>query len=375
MKLMALALILFIFNSLLAVNVYTVDETYKVKEVLVEESQIEEMIQEIQIEEINAKKDTTIDITFLGDICFGTDFGNKGSFHKIYLNKGSDYFFSGIVDKFKNQDLVVANLENVFTYNSQYQKGKIWTYKADPMYLDILKKSGITHFGVVNNHMGDYLQAGFDDSLIRLDSANLNWFGTNELKTSSPELGSIQVDKKEIYEKDDFKVGLIAYNGFYESYATDAMIKRDMEYFKDNNVDYIVALLHWGGQNTNNVTPRQKEYGYKLINMGVDLIIGGHPHALQEVEEYKGKRIYYSLGDFLFVHRAKPSNPDGIMVHLKLTKDKDDVVKEEFSHTPVLWAGSKNTNTFRPIISIEKADINRAYKLLKIKTESVTQTP
>jgi len=54
------------------------------------------------------------------------------------------------------------------------------------------------------------------------------------------------------------------------------------------------------------------------------------------------------------------------MVHLKLTKDKNGTITEEFSHTPILWAGSKETNTFRPILSIEEDDINRAYKLLKI---------
>jgi len=366
MKLLVLALILSLFNNLTTINTIPIDESHELEKTEQIEKNYE--VEELQIKETIIKKDVTIHMTFLGDVCFGTNFGNKGNFHKTYLSKGADYFFSGVIDKFKNEDLVVANLENVFTDNKDYQVGKIYTYKADPIYLDILKNSGITHFGVVNNHMGDYLQAGFDDSLIRLDSIGLNWFGTNELKTSSLELGSIQVDKKQIYEKDGLKVGLMAYNGFYESYATDSMIKRDVQYFKDNKVDYIVATLHWGAQNTNTVTPRQKEYGYKLINLGVDLIVGGHPHALQEVEEYKGKRIYYSLGDFLFVHRSKPSNPDSIMVHLKLTKDKDGVIKEEFSHTPVLWAGSKSTNTFRPIISTEDVDINRTYKILKTKS-------
>lgn len=367
MKLLALALILSLFNGILTMNTEPLGEFTKGNTVQIVDSPIEDQMDtEFLTEEAKGEKDTVINITFLGDVCFGTSFGAKGNFHKTYLNKGPEYFFSGVIHQFKNKDLVVANIENVFTNKNEYQKGKIFTYKADPIYLDILKHSGITHFGVVNNHMGDYLQAGFDESIGLLESNGFKWFGRNQLKTNSPELGSIQVNKKEIYEKEHLSIGLLSYNGFYESYATDAMIQEDVKYFKDRNVDYIVALLHWGGQNTHTVTPRQKQYGRKLIDMGIDLIIGGHPHALQEVEEYKGKRIYYSLGDFLFVHRLKPSNPDSLMVHLKLRKDQDGTVKEEFSHTPVLWAGSKMTNTYRPIISTEDVDIERVYKILKL---------
>lgn len=62
--------------------------------------------------------------------------------------------------------------------------------------------------------MGDYLQSGFDDSIRNLNANGIRWFGTNEMKSNSVELGDIVVDRKEIYEKDGFKIGLLAYNGF-----------------------------------------------------------------------------------------------------------------------------------------------------------------
>ncbi|MGB4312313.1 MAG: CapA family protein [Natronincolaceae bacterium] len=307
----------------------------------------------------------TIEALFLGDICLGTGFGSKHRFQDVYNEKGAEYFFSGVREEFRDKDLIVANLENVFTDNKDYQKGKIYTYRADPKYIDIIKKSGITYLGVVNNHMGDYLQSGFDDSIKNLDAEGIKWFGTNEIKSNSVELGDIIVDKKEVYEKDGFKIGLLAYNGFYESYATDSMIKRDIEYFRNIGVDYIVALVHWGGQNTHDITPRQKSYGRHLIDMGVDLIIGGHPHAVQEIETYKGKRIYYSLGDFLFVERKVPKCADSLMVQLKLTKTLDGVITEEFKNIPAFWGGNKIENTFRPVANKDKEDIERVHKLIK----------
>lgn len=310
-------------------------------------------------------KGITIEALFLGDICLGTSFGGSHRFQNIYNEKGAEYFFSGVQEEFKNKDLIVANLENVFTNNKNFQQGKIYTYKADPKYIDIIKKSGITYFGVVNNHMGDYLQSGFNDSIKNLDAKGIKWFGTNEIKSNSVELGDIIVDKKEIYEKDGFKIGLLAYNGFYESYATDSMIKRDMEFLKGEGADYIVALVHWGGQNTHEITPRQKSYGHHLIDMGVDLIIGGHPHAVQEIEIYKEKRIYYSLGDFLFVDRKTPRYADSLMVQLKLIKTFDGDIIEEFKNIPVFWGGNKTENIFRPVVNKDKEDIERVYKLIK----------
>ena len=307
----------------------------------------------------------TVEALFLGDICLGTSFGSKHKFQDVYNEKGAEYFFSGVKEEFKDKDLIVANLENVFTNNKNYQEGKLYTYKANPKYIDIIKKSGITYFGTVNNHMGDYLQSGFDDSVRNLEAEGIKWFGTNEIKSNSVELGDIVVNRKEIYEKEGFKIGLLAYNGFYESYATDNMIKRDVEYFREKEADYIVALVHWGGQNTHEITPRQKSYGRHLIDMGIDLIIGGHPHAVQEIEVYKGKRIYYSLGDFLFVERRVPEHADSLMVQLKLTKMPDGIIVEEFRNISAFWGGSKTENTFRPVTNKDKKDIERVYKLIK----------
>lgn len=99
--------------------------------------------------------------------------------------------------------------------------------------------------------------------------------------------------------------------------------------------------------------------------MGIDLIIGGHPHAVQEIEIYKGKRIYYSLGDFLFVERRVPKCADSLMVQLKLIKTSDGAIIEEFKNIPAFWGGSKTENKFRSVINKDKKDIERVYKLIK----------
>lgn len=318
-------------------------------------------------EELIAKS-IDMSILLLGDVCFATQFGKKGRFHDFYQEEGSSYFFDGVRSYFNEADFVIANLENVFTTTESYQSGKIYIYKADPMYIEALVNSGITHVAVVNNHMADYQQQGFDESIQHLENHNIGWFGTNEYKTSNIELGNIFVDKKEILEKDGLRVGLLSYFGFYTSFATDEIIDRDISFLKkDKQVDYIIVYIHWGGQKTHEVNPKQKEMGHKLVDKGADLVIGGHPHVLQEMEIYNGKHIYYSLGDFLFVDRRVPQDYDSVMIKLQLSLDADGQLQEAFSYIPTIWSGNKTSNILRPQEMTDEEDMDRVFKKLKLR--------
>lgn len=312
-------------------------------------------------------EDVEVSLMLLGDVCLATNFGSRNRFHSTYDKEGPEHFFQYVRPYFERADYVIANIENVFTNQKDYQKGKIWTYKADTKYMDVIYESGITHVAVVNNHMHDYLQAGFDESVKLLEKGGIKWFGTNEFKTSNIELGNVMVDKKEVIEKDGFKIGLLSYYGFNTSYATDEVIDRDVKYLKEiEGVDYIISYVHWGGQGTYPITQKQTDYGRKLVDRGVDLVVGGHPHVVQTMEIYKGKHIYYSLGDFMFVHRGTPKDPDSIIIDLKLTMNEQGEIREEFDYIPVLWGGSSKSNQYTPKVGTE-GEIERALKKLNAK--------
>ena len=61
-----------------------------------------------------------------------------------------------------------------------------------------------------------------------------------------------------------------------------------------------MLFVHWGNEYINRPLSAQKKFAHWLIDAGYDLIIGMHPHVLQGFEDYNGKRIYYSLGNFVF---------------------------------------------------------------------------
>ena len=300
---------------------------------------------------INSKREASM--VFTGDVSFGTPYGRKSSrFHKAFKENEEDlsYFFKGVESVTKEADGVFINLENPFT-NSQNYTDKIWTYKAHSnSYVKFLKDNNIKWANIINNHSHDYKQKGLDDTIKLLEEKNILPVGTNKSNSTSNEIPSVKVDRKEIIDINGIKVGVAGYLGFYSNSVSHSKLKEDIEYLKENS-DYVVINFHWGGQRTQSITGRQKQLGRLSIDYGADLIIGNHPHVLQKIEEYKGKKIYYSLGNLFFVHQysVKSKNTDSLLVELNLTKTGDKV-KSNIREIPINWAGSKNTNIFKPYI-------------------------
>lgn len=309
-------------------------------------------------------KPVTIDIVMMGDIAFGSNFGKKKRFDKVFREKGSRYFMEGVQPYLSQADLRIANLENVFTDSNVYQKGKKYTYKAySKDYINVLKVNGIDYVNMVNNHMGDYLQKGFDDTLAFLEKNDIKYFGTNYYNSSNPEIGSVKVDKTEIFEKDGFKIGMTGYLGFNTSYPSKESVENNIRELKAKGADFIIASLHGGGQNTTKVTQKQVELAHMMIDAGADMVYGHHPHVLQKTEEYKGKKIYYSLGNFLFIDYGSSKYPESVLVRLKVTKDENGKISTEYEDIPVLWTGKDNVNHFRPTVT---KDPNKAERIRKI---------
>jgi poly-gamma-glutamate synthesis protein (capsule biosynthesis protein) len=72
-----------------------------------------------------------------------------------------------------------------------------------------------------------------------------------------------------------------------------------VENLKEEN-DLVVVNMHWGLEYRKKSNSEQQEVGHRLIEAGADVIIGHHPHVIQEIEIYQGKPIFYSLGNFIF---------------------------------------------------------------------------
>lgn len=169
----------------------------------------------------------------------------------------------------------------------------------------LLKEGGITAVSLANNHMFDQGRQGWEETKVALDESNMYHFGgyaPTEADYFETSLGTRTVIV--------YGITMIA-TGWDERQALE--ITKSLR--AQHPQAHLIAFLHWGDEyQTQNVY--QEEFAHSLINNGVDAIIGSHPHILQGVEVYKGKPIFYSLGNFIFDQYWEKRLEDGLMVRL-----------------------------------------------------------
>ena len=244
---------------------------------------------------------TTVTLSFVGSCTLGTDEndGYDGSFGEYYDNYGAGYFFQNVKSIFEGDDLTVASLESTLTL-SDTRQDRDRALRADPSYADILTQGGIDATDVANDHIYDYGNEGYVDTLANLDNAGIGRFGFDNVLTtqvSGTALHNAAIQSSMV-EQEGISIGLVGVwqdsEQDYESMALDSVNE-----LQEQKAQIIVVMIHWSSEDPSIPDDGQISLAHSLINVGADLIIGIQPQALQGIECYQGKYIVYSLGSFL----------------------------------------------------------------------------
>jgi len=250
-------------------------------------------------------------------------------------NQGRDYTFPfrEVVDVLKSGDIVFGNLEVPMT-DSEHgldPSGK-YVIKSSKKAVESIKYAGFNVLNLANNHIMDYYEKGLLDTIDALEEYEIMYFGAgkNISEARKPAILTVKgikiaflgyTDMAEYVYKGDPMISFVA--GEDKSGVAPRkydLIKEDMEKIRDT-VDLLVISLHWGVENSFEVTGEQREFAYKLIDDGADVILGHHPHRFQGVEIYKNKPIIYSLGNFIFDQNDK-LNQESFIVDMVFTGNK-----------------------------------------------------
>ena len=200
--------------------------------------------------------------------------------------KGLEHIFLPINKVFLGSDLVLANLEGSFTDFAPNPDVDSLKFTFDPKLIPELKKIGFNIFNLANNHALDFGSAGFAQSKEYLKKNNLDYFGDPK---NDAEISII----KNIL---GLKIGFIGFNGLIG--MIDPVLE-EIEKVKEES-DIVAVYTHWGTEYNENFTKIQADQAHQLIDAGADVIFGSHPHVVEPIEEYRGKIIFYSLGNFVF---------------------------------------------------------------------------
>lgn len=234
--------------------------------------------------------------------------------------------FEDLKPTFERSDLVVINLEAPFTNSTDNWKNLI-PLKANPQYAHLLKDNHINMANLANNHIMDYGPTGFFDTIAVLKENNVSYVGAGEnlAKASQPayfKVGNKTVAIVSFYDNVTFTyyapTEITSATDIRPGYAPASwdVINKSIHTAK-NNSDLVIVAFHYGNEYEQTHDQYQENLSRKSIDEGADLIIGNHAHITQDVEMYKGKLIFYSLGNCVF-YDLSAGSPNSIIVELKV---------------------------------------------------------
>ncbi|MBQ8196120.1 MAG: CapA family protein [Oscillospiraceae bacterium] len=284
--------------------------------------------------------------------------------------------FNGIRDILRSADLSVGVLEGTFYDRAAYEYEELRLETGEPnsnapsSFLPALSNAG---FGMLVTATNQNCVAGYEgltatvECIKRLGMDNLGTLGCD------PVVRTIK----------GIRVGFVATtmisNGLEDNISQlklpDDIGKYTREYFKSlvdkarsQGAEFIVAYQHWGGMNSRSIRPAQIEEAQYMADCGADLIIGSHPHIIQEFRYIRsgGRRVpcAFSLGNFLTTQRELPENRDGMILRLELSRKSGKVVST-VSYIPTSSFDFSEGAAVRPVYPVYSDDSQLSFERIK----------
>lgn len=335
----------------------------------------EEVIETVGTEESSEKENTefsnneikekSINISVIGDImCHNTQYND--AYNPATGNYDFSYVFEDIKKYIEKADLAVGNLETTFA-GKEKGYSSYPTFNTPDALASNLKELGLDVLSTANNHSLDSGYKGVERTIEVLDNLEIDHVGTYASTEDS--------EKILIKEVNDIRIAFLSYtygtNGipvpkgreYCINLISDEKIISDAKKAKDENVDLIITIIHWGQEYQTSSNNEQKRLMNLLYENGVDLIFGSHPHVLQEMGKHDIKNengterqgfTIFSLGNFVS-GQVKENTKQSIILNLDVTKKSDGTISID------------NIN-YVPIYTYEK-NRTKKYKILDIKKE------
>lgn len=286
-------------------------------------------------------QETTITISAAGDCTLGTDegFNYKRSFKGKYdAVQDPAYFFQNVQPVFAQDDLTIVNMEGTLTEETT-REPKQFAFKGDAEYAKILTAGAVEAANLANNHSFDYGKKSYEDTITALEAEGISSFG---------------YERTAVMDIKGVKVGLAGVYELAEHIDCKQDLLDNIASLKEQGAQIIIVSFHWGQEKENVPSDVQVELAHAAVDNGADLVLGHHPHVLQGIEEYKGKNIVYSLGNFCFGGNSAPSDMDTMIFQQTFTV-KDGKLQED-NVTNILpckisSAYEEGYNNYQPILA------------------------
>ena len=264
-------------------------------------------------------RDNIVNMVFLGDTMM------TGNVAKVMDQQGMDYPLQEFKHILEEADLIVINLETAVGTSGMLEE-KAFAFQTDPVYLTLFKPyRNKVVFTLANNHGMD---APLDETMEALDDWGFSYvgIGKNQDKAFQPYVDEINgisfaiFGASQVIPRVDWR-STQNRPGMATAYHPEPLISYLTPWL--SQVDYVITCLHWGEELADLPTKNQIMLEEALREAGVHLIIGSHPHVLQQIEWTGNKQLTaHSLGNFVFTTSHSPLANDTAALEVSLTREK-----------------------------------------------------
>jgi poly-gamma-glutamate capsule biosynthesis protein CapA/YwtB (metallophosphatase superfamily) len=258
-------------------------------------------------------RDSSAIIVFAGDLNLAAHFEYAAQHHPI-----------NVFARWKSigqYDLMMVNLENAVTRSvDSVEKEFVFKMKAEN--ISQFCNAGISIVNCANNHSADFGVEGILETIHQLDSAGIQHTGIGRNLS--------EARKAVVLDVNGIRIGFLGYGGSRDFIASRTkpgttsrslwLILEDIKRLKPR-VNFVVVNIHWGEELEIRPDSNQIVLAHRMIESGADLIVGHHPHVLQGIEQYRGKIIAYSLGNFVFGGNSKSANSETAVLKVRFAKE------------------------------------------------------
>ncbi|MEK7606406.1 MAG: CapA family protein [Patescibacteria group bacterium] len=239
-------------------------------------------------------------ILVVGDIMLGRHV------RTLMRKNGNDHPFEHITELLNSVDMVIGNLEGPITTRDGDATNTM-QFSFDPSVAETLAQHNIETVSVANNHAFDQGKEGYKDTEKYLTDAGVEMFG----KRGTTETGSVYVVPRA-------NLAFIGLDTTIQSHDREEL-RKELQSVPPEIT--LAVVIHWGNEYEMTHNDDQMVFAHFLIDNGVDVIFGAHPHVVQDIGLYNNKPIFYSLGNFIFDQYWNDDVQTGLAI--KITIDED----------------------------------------------------
>lgn len=242
----------------------------------------------------------------VGDLMLGRNV------ERVAAQHGYPWLFERFRSQWADYDAVFGNLEGPIVRRHRLTPTGSFSFSFPSSTAPVLRDVGFTVLALGNNHGLDQGEAGFAQTKEFLDAAGIRSAGHPR---------DIADAHAATWEVRGVPITLLSYNATWPQFSL-AAASAQVERAASSTAAFVIVSVHWGEEYVQQASARQRKIGHALVDAGADLVIGHHPHVEQNLERYRDRLIFYSLGNFIFDQYFSRETQEGLAFGLEITPDR-----------------------------------------------------